>query len=308
MTSTKGLSETELRLLTMRQGGIDPVDRSGRPRVPLGSGPEGDLARATYRLKQDRPHRESRFLNSRDFLRLYRGVAVANLEGLLLNSFVTVSWSLAGLTAPSSVRQAQRALQERMTSWFQYQRQHDQDYPSYAGVWVKEVGRTMGLHTHYLLHVPGRDWGVFARWMRRSVAKATDSSSGAIRMTARGRPLYVTHAVDLRYSVGAQWDVFRYMAKGLDPDGLTSVFSASRRRMLAAEYAGLSKLTDEGVVEGQRCGRSHAISEASLAPWRHVYDDVMEAEWRSAGRKSFHYGPAFLVRGELGRTIEASGI
>lgn len=308
MSSTRGFSETELNLLTIRQGGIEPVDRSGRLRVSLGSGPESDLVRGTFEVRKSRTHSQSRVLSPRDFQRLYKAVAVANLEGLVLNTFVTISWTLAGLSAPSSVRGAQAAFQERLTSWFQYRRDLDASYPPYAGVWVKEVGRTMGLHTHYLLHVPHRDRAIFARWVRRSVSKATDADPGAARTTARGRALYATHVADLKDDWRQQWDVFRYMSKGLDPDALASVFSASQQRMLAAEYTGLSLLSDEGVIEGQRCGRSRAISNAAIAPWQPVYDAVMDAEWRSAGRKSLHYGQAFLVRGHLGRHLEASGI
>lgn len=308
MTSTRGLDETELRLRTLRESGFGPVDRNGRLRVPLGSGPESDRVQATYEIQERRVHRESRVLSNAEFERLYRGVAVANLEGLILNTFVTISWSLAGLDAPSSVREAQAKFQERMTSWFFDHADRGRRLPRYAGVWVKEVGRTMGLHSHYLLHVPQGYSALFGRWVRKSIARATESSLGPIRRGARGHPLYVTHVADLNFSVGAQWNVLRYMAKGLDADGLTSVFSASRRRMLAAEYTGLSKLSDEGVVVGQRCGRSRAISDAALAPWQHVYDDVMGAEWRSAGRKSFHYGPAFLARGELGRQLEGLGV
>lgn len=308
MTTTRGLSETDLRLRTLRESGLEPVDRQGRLRVPLGWGPESDLARATFPIRELRSPRQSRVLTSRDFLRLYKAVAVANLEGLILNTFFTISWSLAGLDAPSSVGRAQEAFQERMTSWFYDQGDHERSFPRYAGVWVKEVGRTMGLHSHYLLHVPQGYSALFGRWVRKSIARATESSQGPVGRGARGHPLYVTHVADLNFSIEEQWNVFRYMTKGLDPDGLTSVFSASRRRMLAAEYTGLSKLSDEGVVVGQRCGRSRAISDAALAPWQHVYEDVMEAEWRSAGRKSFHYGPAFLNRAELGRQMAGLGI
>ena len=302
MTSTRGMSEAELRLRTMWEAGLDPIDRNGRPRVPIGTGPYGQRVRGVYSIAQKRAPSESRFLSSRDFLRLYKGVATANMQGVMLNSFVTISWSLAGLTDASSVRQAQAAFQERMTSWFHYLGE------AYAGVWVKEVGRTLGLHSHYLLHVPQASASEFRRWVRRTIAKATISDTGPVRRTTGGYPLRVTDVSELGDTVAAQWAVFRYMAKGLDPDGMTSVFSGSRRRMLAAEYTGLSKLSDEGVVIGQRCGRSHAISDAAFRSFQPIYERVMEDQWRSAGRKSFHYGQGFYERAEVNRHLDALGV
>lgn len=298
MTSTRGYSETELKLLTMRQGGIDPVDRNGRPRIPLGSGFESQLVRATYRLRQPRAPYESRVLTNEDCTRLYKGVAVANLAGLILNTFVTVSWELTGLSGGSSIRKQQGSFQERIAKWFAYRREQEPRFPRYAGIWVNEVGKTLGQHTHYLLHVPPTHYQLFRHWVARSVAKATVSTRSSLGMTAKGKPLYVTDMKDLGYDTDAQWRVFRYMTKGLDPEELVSVFR-ERRHMLASEYAGLSVLTDEGLIEGKRCGRSRAISEAAFEAWRNVYNDVMKSAWRSAGPGSLDYGNSFVIRGHI---------
>lgn len=306
MSSTKGMTETQLRLLTMRQGGIDPVDRQGRPRVPLGSGLEAELARGVYPIREQRVSAESRVLSSRDFLRLYKGVATANYNGWILNTFVTISWSLAGLTHPSTVRAAQAAFQERLTSWFQYRRSADPNYPPCAAIWVKEVGKTMGLHTHYLLHVPENE-RLFARWARRSATKGTGSPNCVSGRTARGRPMLVTHVED-RMGIEDQWNVFQYMAKGMDPDILTNVVHPARLKVLTQEYTGLKRLTDEGTVVGQRCGRTKAISTAAFGLWRDEFDDVMDRARRNADRGSFHYGPDFFNRGWIRRDLISLGI
>jgi hypothetical protein len=292
------MSETELRLRTMRQGGIDLFDRQGRPRVPLGTGPEAELAKAIYHIRQRRVLSESRVLSSRDFLRLYKGVATANYNGWILNTFVTISWSLAGLTDPSAVRAAQASFQERLTSWFQYRRRADLNYPPLAAMWVKEVGQTMGLHTHYLIHVPENERSEFARWARSSVATATGSPRRAFRKTPRGQPMQVTVVQHVGRDFAGQWNVFRYMAKGMDPDILTNVIEPARRRVLTEEYLGLKDLSDEGTVVGQRCGRSKAISTKAFQEWCSDYENVMEGEWRSRGRRSYHYGHEFYMRGD----------
>lgn len=307
MSSTKGMTESELRLRTMREGGIDPVDRQGRPRVPLGFGPEAELARGVYPIREQRVLAESRVLSSRDFLRLYKGVATANYNGWILNTFVTISWSLAGLTDPSAVRAAQGAFQERLTSWFHYRRKLNRQYPPLAAIWVKEVGRTLGLHTHYLLHVPESERREFAAWARKSVATATRSQVRAFRKTARGQPMLVTHIKD-RIEIGDQWNVFQYMAKGVDPDILTNVIEPARLRVLTQEYTGLKRLSDEGTVIGQRCGRSKAISTAAFDQWCSVYDDVLDRARREAGRRCFHYGPVFFNRGWIRRDLMNLGI
>jgi len=299
MTSTRGLSETELLLRTMWEGGLDPVDRNGRPRVPLGSGPYSQLVRAVYPIAETRVPHVSRVLSNDECMRLYKGVAVANLGGLVLNTFLTISWGLANLWEPWRVRKAQADFQEGISSWFQYRRRRERDFPRYAGVWVKEVGRTLGLHTHYLLHVPPRHLPVFRNWVRATISKATESPRGLVRTTSTGRRLYVTDVRDLRSDIGAQWGVFRYMAKGLDPEELIKTMPGTTWRMPASEYIGLSETSEQGTVVGQRSGRSRAISEATFATWREAYDEVLRWAWRSAGPGSLEYGNAFLIKGQL---------
>ena len=300
------MTESELRLLAMRQGGVDPVDRQGRPRGPLGFGPEAELVRAVYPIREQQVLSESRVLNKRDFERLYEAVATANYNGWILNTFVTISWTLAGLADPSAVRAAQASFQERLTSWFQYRRMADPNYPPCAAIWVKEVGKTMGLHTHYLLHVPENE-RLFARWARRSATKGTDSPNWVSGKTARGRPMLVTHVED-RMEIEDQWNVFQYMAKGVDPDILTNVVQPARLKVLTQEYTGLKRLSDEGTVVGQRCGRTKAISTAAFGLWRSEYDDVMDRARRNANRGSFHYGPVFFNRGWIRRDLMSLGI
>ncbi|MFY7834830.1 MAG: hypothetical protein ACOVQ0_00930 [Novosphingobium sp.] len=307
MTSTKGLSDADLYLRYLRESGLEPIDRQGRLKVPLGNGFDSQLAKAIYPIQQRRVPYQSRYLDNRDFLRLYKGVATANYNGWILNTFATVSWSLAGLTDHMAAAKAQQAFQERMTSWFAYQRKQNEQFPPYAGIWVKEVGRAMGLHTHFLLHVPSPVVSEFGRWARKSIASATDTPRTPIRRTKRGQPLYVTDVCDLDMSIDGQWNVFRYMAKGVDPDELAGLVPHNRRRVLLSEYAGL-RAEDQGTVLGQRCGRSSAISDSAFHPWRVDYEKVLDSERRNQGKRSYHFGSQFYYRGEVSRQLADLGI
>lgn len=119
--------------------------------------------------------------------------------------------------------------------------------------------------------------------------------------------MLVTHVED-RMGIEDQWNVFQYMAKGMDPDILTNVVHPARLKVLTQEYTGLKRLSDEGTVVGQSCGRTKAISTAAFGLWRDEFDDVMDRARRNTDRGSFHYGPVFFNRGWIRRDLISLGI
>jgi hypothetical protein len=327
----KHLSDLDRRVLTMRQAGEDLHDRQGRARVQLGNGPESRLAQSI----QTRPQRtwtETDAISDADFKRLYEAVAVANLNGWVLNTFVTIAWQIADtkpevqlsglaltgvppLDAEKAARVRSRLVQgyqerflENARAWFAYQRHTFGIDTPFAAIKVKEVGKTLGLHSHFLFHVPFDRRHHFRDWATKAAHKIVEAPrfSHRTRRHPTGlRLIHVSPTFEERESVDHQWRVFKYMMKGLDPDMIIGALSdRQHEKHLLTEFVKV-ETKPQGTVYGPRVGRTTDVGPEALA---RIQQEIGRCDiWPrlSFDDRELRYDNSFLRDGELSRQLRA---
>jgi hypothetical protein len=232
-----------------------------------------------------------------EFRRAFTAVATANLMGWVLNSFVTVSWRLGGISTDALAADCHDGLLGLMRCWFR-DRRRGTACPRFAAIWVKEVGRTLGMHSHLLVHVPHTLRFEFRTWLVRAVHKiveAPDILSSPERQG--GRLVHVSANFDRE--TRDQWNVFRYLMKGLDPEAVL-MFTTDRAhvRHLAREFGGIDS-RPQGVIFGKRVGNSTDIGPSALR--RLSCQSVVPAIWPKGAfeGEGLAYDDRFLRAGEL---------
>lgn len=304
----RDLPEREQRLAALRRDGIEPIDRQGRPRVVLGDGPESRLALSTAHVRHARQQPVSDHLTLPEWKRMYLAVATANYRGWMLNTFVTVSWELSGVQHPPYIKSLHDRFTDLMRRWCRdvtkaLQKSPDtrlsqQEVP-FAGIWVREVGERMGLHTHLLVHVPPPLFQRFRRWARRAAHTLTETPMPDPRKGPTGKHLVRIQPLG---DVADQWRVFRYMMKGLDREVLPPTMHPDFRQFLTGEFP-LLKSVPQGRIEGARCGASRSIGPAARDELRRTIGSP--PLWpENFDPQGLHYGANYLNQGELRRSLK----
>ncbi|WP_036529187.1 hypothetical protein [Novosphingobium resinovorum] len=303
----RDLPEREQRLAALRRDGIEPIDRQGRPRVVLGDGPESRLALSTAHVRHARQQPISDHLTLAEWKRMYLAVATANYRGWMLNTFVTVSWELSGVQHPPYIKSLHDRFTDLMRRWCRdvtkaLQKSPDtrlsqQEVP-FAGIWVREVGERMGLHTHLLVHVPPPLFQRFRRWARRAAHTLTETPRPDPRTGSAGKQL--VHIQQLS-DVDGQWRVFRYMMKGINRETLPPTMQPDFREFLTVEFP-LQKTVPQGRIEGARCGASRSIGPAAREHLRETLG--LPGMWpEDFDPAAPHYGRDYLNTGDLRRSL-----
>lgn len=298
------LSPTEQRIATMWRDGEDLVDRQGRTRVPLGNGPISRLVRATYPLQQPKRVATSNVITLPEFQRAYEAVALANVEGFVLNTFLTVSWTVGGVHGASHIHSLHERLFASMRSWVSDVQQTAgmPEFP-FAAIWVKEVGKKLGLHSHFLLHVPTSLFHRFREWAHKATRHLLELPKPDPRMAASA--LRVVHCSGFGNDCVQQWRVLKYLMKGLDADAAMPCVQ-SHHHFLVAEFAGL-KPSDQGTVAGPRFGRSRALGMSAFRKAEARYGRFNF--WiEGKDQNDLPYDYRYLSHGELHRQLEQVSI
>jgi hypothetical protein len=156
---------------------------------------------------------------------LLEAVLFASLIKLPLDWFVTIQWSKA---APGG-RPQDRLLRffERAYQWL-FRRQ-----VTLAYLYVHEIGALGGLHTHVMIHMP--------RSLRKECERMMPQwlDSPACEGFIKAKPVE-------------------------DRDGLTEYFLKGTEAE-AAKTLGILRCTDEGKIQGKRCGTSENIGHKARA-------------------------------------------
>lgn len=302
-------ADREMRLRNMRRAGIQAIDRWGRPRVDVtgNSSQEAAIARAIQPVQNSKALPDTTGFSPARFTELYRAVARANLQGLLLNSFITVSWSTVGITRDDEINAAHKWLVRRLREWCTARR----DPIPYALVWVKEHSARLGTHSHILMHVE--------RWQRArlgyTVKKFVQKFAGRPVLAAQrmddGRVLSTIY-VDgpnsrfetTKSQIEFQWHVFRYLMKGATAKEWMTVVGPGRAKVLFRDHAQLS-VRDQGPVKGKRTGISTSLGEAAwrdFAERHELPDDWFDFLMKRTG---IVYGDEFLRESELLRSMKS---
>jgi hypothetical protein len=301
MSRYKDMDPREQRIASLRRDGYLPVDVHGRPLVPLGNGPESQLARATHPIQEPRPVRVSKSLSVSDFRTLYTSTATANLAGWVLNTFATVAWRVDAQCSESFAAQCHDLLLGLMRAWFRDQRKKWPGLP-FAAIWVKEVGRTLGLHSHFLVHVPHELRFDFRRWLERAAHRLVEAPNLNPFLLQEGRRL-VHVSPNFDADTHEQWNVFRYMMKGLDPDALLMLrHDETHIKHLVREFGGVP-VSSQGTVIGKRAGNTHDIGPAALRRMSRQF--AIPPIWPESSLQgdALAYDDHFLKAGELGRQL-----
>ncbi|WP_152569533.1 MULTISPECIES: hypothetical protein [Sphingomonas] len=301
MSRYKNLDPSEQRIASLRRDGYLPVDVFGRPRVPLGNGPESQLARATHPIQEPRLRTVSRGLTAKDFKLLYTSTAVANLSGWVLNTFATVAWRVDENCSETFAAQCHNDLLERMRAWFRDRRKSHPNLP-YAAIWVKEVGRKLGLHSHFLLHVPYELRFDFRRWLERAAHKLIEAPDiNPFKEDGTRRLVHVSPNFDA--DVAEQWNVFRYLVKGLEPSALLTLRHEEKHiKHLVREFAGIA-ISDQGRVMGKRCGNTHDVGPAALTALKQRFGTPVIWPEHSLQGDELGFDDRFIRAGHIGRHL-----
>jgi hypothetical protein len=135
-------------------------------------------------------------------MNLMEALKFANFIGCPLNVSVDISWPFFSGSVDDRTRFAR--CQQRLSKWTTRR-----DFPLRM-IWMRQVGKQGGVHTHVLLHIPPwlMESGDFRRDFRRAVERAFEPEGGP----HDARAMIIQSA----YSPEGK---LRYNLKGLDPRG-----------------------------------------------------------------------------------------
>lgn len=297
----RNLSPGELAIWEMRRNGEDVVDRWGRPRIPLGTGPQSRLVEGIHRVRARHAPVVSDFIGDKEYLSLYEAVAAANWWGRVLNVFMTVSWEFDGEKPPSLIDWRHKNFVEKMRTWFADlpgrkiapESRHD-----FACVWVKEVGKSLGTHSHFLVWIHPPFQRAFLNWARKAAHKTADVGPPDRRMVQTKRLWHASVATD---DADVQWRRFRYLMKGMDEyDPLSLALLGGQADFYAREFS--SRPTPQGRIVGRRSGFSRLLGPGNRAAWQR--QGVMPVFCSHPDHVAeMPFGDVWLRQGEMARSL-----
>lgn len=293
----RDLSPADQKIRSLRRDGYLPVDRNGRLRVPLGTGPESQLVLATFPIQERRPPKPTAFISSPKIKSAWLAGAAANYNGWPLNTFVTIAWRVAPGVSDCQAEGFHHDLLKLQSAWCRDERKRvgENKLPPLAAIWTKEVGKHLGFHTHMLLHMPDCSYRTYLYWLKSAAHRLVGAPPVAVGATLSN--LRLVHVSRVNPHGPDQDNVFAYMMKGGDPtETLSVLMDGEHTRHLIAEFLGI-KPKFQGVVLGARVGNSGAIGPKAQTPMlRSFWDHSLQG----AGLPSFN---ALLTRGELDRQL-----
>ncbi|GAW42542.1 hypothetical protein SH203_02960 [Brevundimonas sp. SH203] len=279
---------------TMFAGGFDVQDKWGRQRYALGDDDRSRALAVSVPAPVQRRTCISEYLTTKEFWKRYHSVAVANFTGSVLSWMLTVSWDSVGLSGDAAWS-AHKAFMELMRKW-----RRERDLPE-TWIWVRENGPKLGDHSHILISLERWHEADFLSWAMRAVKTVT----GIAPLTkAEGQPIQTVHlsrgSVRRHSDIQAQWQLFQYMSKGLNPDEPSPIWDREKGNILAANLIN-RRCEKAGSVVGQRSGSSRALSA------QRGIEVSRDPNWPSAltadGRP--FYDDRYLAAGRLERDLAA---
>lgn len=245
----------------LHESGLEPYDRYGRPRADVtGPSPYPALVRAIYGTPPTRRAAAATTgLERKDLLKLYKAVALANLQGHVLDTFTTIAWSTLGYVQDRAVDVEHRHFMEVFRHWCD-----DNDIPC-AAIWTKERGDKHGLHSHILACVPDHLQTAYRVWAKGALERRTGQA--LLRpiwnqATPKVSTLHISDPKGGRADWENQWEVFHYMTKGIYEAHLAKILKASHSSYLGVEFR-KARIAAQGAVDGKRCGVTRNLDLAA---------------------------------------------
>ncbi len=189
---------TPLAARTLDELWLPYADRDERQMRDMVFGPN----QAAYEQSL-KPCRVNRHITHTQLENVYDAVLFANELGSVLNVEITVTWRYAIILDYNEIEINYKKFSDRLRKFLEY---HNCPVHYYA---IFENGPSEGYHTHFAAHIPDRIRPEFKSWRRRA------ARDWAVALDVSARFLHVhMHRDD---NVAAQWNLFKYLMKGLNP-------------------------------------------------------------------------------------------
>jgi hypothetical protein len=245
-----------------RKGGIDPVEGGRGWTQIVGSGLNAELYRATMgdsREAYEWTHEGgswSQYLSFDQLQMGYAAAAAANCRGLVLNTFISITWSTVDLTGLPDAYQLQDQFLHAAGQWLGRPEQFSK--PA-AWLWTLENGPKYGVHSHVMMSVPQMLTARFRLWAEKELARIV---GGPLLETADSKTVVIVVRPD--QDVAYQWDRWRYLFKGIRPDLAWPDPTAPARIRLLSEVSGIVPIA-QGEIRTGRMGMSPMIGPSAIA-------------------------------------------
>lgn len=204
-------------------------------------------------------NRTSLYLSGRQFVELYSAVSYANSLGLVMNVHVSITWGLLGIHSHEEAAKALRyEFFKHLQEWYEYRMP---DGRPFVWLYVHEVGRKHGFHTHLLTAIPDELRQEFRDWMASRMSKL--SRTGAV---PKGTYKIVAPPSD---KIVRQWWYFRYFCKGIGGSEEVASSIGTEPGIKAASLIGVPGGRPADVRCRKRCGVSNNIGAQARKNARH---------------------------------------
>lgn len=190
----------------------------------------------------------TRHIAASDFENAYRAVAFSNLSGSVMNVHLTIVWETVGKREDLEIRQCLEKFLERFRKW------NGERFFATRWIYVQERVPSRGLHTHILASVDKLNRTDFERWSLRCIK--TVSGRAPVQDVQNKKTIVIKHRAN--GDVIAQWRLFQYLMKGIDPDAEISDIHDRRQRRPITEVAGL-RYRKQGSISTKRVGVSRSL-------------------------------------------------
>lgn len=226
------------------------------------------------RKNWERDNRFSRDLSAEQFINLYSAVAFANANGRILDVRVSITWELLGLARHRPYQDAIMAFTNEFIKplrlWLDYKGKKEVYRKSpyeLRYIYVHEVGRKHGFHTHLLIDIPKHLRKDFRQWMKNRLTELSlldgDIPEGTFNITCPPS-----------YPINRQWIAFSYMCKGLDKRARIFSKIGEYPYIKAIDLIQFNYENPGDILCKKKCGVSHNINEKARK--KHNYKSWLE--------------------------------
>ena len=204
------------------------------------------------------------FLTGQQFIDLYSAVSYANSLGVVMDVHVSITWNLLGIDCQHEAAKALRyEFFKHLQEWCEYRMPKGQRF---VWLYVHEVGRRHGFHTHILTAIPDELRGEFRAWMAARMAKLSRTGSvpkGAFHIDAPPSD-----------KIGRQWRWLQYFSKGLGTAEEVMASVGEEPSVKAASLIWIQAGRPGNIKCRKRCGVSNNIGRQ--ARQRSHYESLLE--------------------------------
>lgn len=228
---------------------------------------------ANPRRRPRRATRQTNHLTADDAVKLYLAVLRANLLGMPMTYFATISWTTLGIASDAEIQAATQALFVRLREWSQRKRDPSTGASApipLSWIWCHERGAHLGLHTHLLMHAPQRNrpqlGKIICRFLERHTGQALVQRDEEGRSTFKAiEPRAPRSSPGRTAAVRFQRRLTRYLMKDLDPEAVVPDAVVRQRGQHLRAALRVKKHESSGPIQGKRCGYSvHNLGKAAF--------------------------------------------